>query len=1183
MKLIKIELENLNSLYGNHSIDFEKDLFNAPLFLIMGATGAGKSTLMDAMCLALFGQTPRLTKSKSDRDPENDSRQIMSKGTAFAFSQLTFTKQENHEVVRYRATWQCERAYKKPDGNFKDPRRILERFSNELNDWEQLVSDQRPKFYEPHFNKVLEYLTVEDFKRMVLLAQGEFAAFLKANEEERAAILERLTNTEKYKEIGKRAAEKKKEIEDKLSQASLKFSGIEVLNQEQENLLVQSLAVKLKELEQTEYNISITNKNIEWIEKETILKNKYEEAQNNFNLYLKRNNENIEVLFKYTNYKKYSNIIELYYKLSHSQSELQNIVEQKVMNENEINILESHIKYVQLNLDKYKELYESIKREYELKKPLIYTAKELRIQRNLLQNNLNDYKQKITILVQEQQKYNSQLNFIDLRIKENTEHKENLHNQILNALKDYLLQYHSFNKNFEKIKSDFEVVKKELVLISIPFEKPQDKIKNLQIQKDNLNAQKSNFTKISFYLEEFQNIEKNLVSLNTKNNEVSIFLINENEKYLIDKNIFEKDSQEINEIKNQISKLTWHLGIAEKRQLLISGEECPLCGSTSHPYFSERSFKNADLDVLNQHDFLLSQLSQKELSFQSSRNLLSSGEVSISLITQDLKNIKNEIDRLNEEKIKKISQLCLLLNLENINKERINSAFFYQYLSEYESKNENELLTVQKNFNIISEKMDSYNNLKDRYLEMKETNNKFLNNIKDLSDLLKYFNEEFDVEKIKENLSFIDGKVLVVQIKEQNYFAEFRQVEMSLTDLNHKKIAIEKDILLKEKLAAEIKQKLKDLDNKITQSTNEINNLFNGEDPELIESQFSKKLTDKYTAFMEEKNILNEKEVKYNTLIEIVENLIKQEKQFSDALFIFSNTLKEDMKKYNLSTKDEFLKYEITAEEKIQYENIFNELELLKATTTAIKQQRLIDIEQHQLLKQDTYAFDLQELTTQKNKLLTELESINLQKVNIQAKIDKNTENKEIAQQYFNDFSKIKNEYAIWQKLHQLIGVNNGEQFKKFAQILNLEELICKANFHLSRFEKRYTLAPALDVDNKPRLAFAIRDSYHANELRSFKTLSGGETFLVSLALALALADYRTVKMPIETILLDEGFGTLDPSTLQVAMSALESLYSTGTQVGIISHVELLKDAIGARVIVEKLGNGHSCIKVENC
>ena len=90
MKLIKIELEK-NSLYGNHSIDFEK-ICLMPHFLIMGATGAGKSTLMDAMCLALFGQTPRLTKSKSDRDPENDSRQIMSKGTAFCIFTTNFHK-----------------------------------------------------------------------------------------------------------------------------------------------------------------------------------------------------------------------------------------------------------------------------------------------------------------------------------------------------------------------------------------------------------------------------------------------------------------------------------------------------------------------------------------------------------------------------------------------------------------------------------------------------------------------------------------------------------------------------------------------------------------------------------------------------------------------------------------------------------------------------------------------------------------------------------------------------------------------------------------------------------------------------------------------------------------------------------------------------------------------------------
>ena len=184
-------------------------------------------------------------------------------------------------------------------------------------------------------------------------------------------------------------------------------------------------------------------------------------------------------------------------------------------------------------------------------------------------------------------------------------------------------------------------------------------------------------------------------------------------------------------------------------------------------------------------------------------------------------------------------------------------------------------------------------------------------------------------------------------------------------------------------------------------------------------------------------------------------------------------------------------------------------------------------------------------------------------------------------------------ERALWHDLHSLIGVNEGEEFKKFAQILNLQELIERANARLAWIEPRYSLTVAskerkanADEDDsgptrEPTLGFAIRDAHLAGVERPLTTLSGGETFLVSLALALGLADYRTTTMPIETLLLDEGFGSLDAETLETAMAALERIRSTGTQVGIISHVGALVERVEARVVVEKIGDGRSSVRLE--
>jgi exonuclease SbcC len=159
--------------------------------------------------------------------------------------------------------------------------------------------------------------------------------------------------------------------------------------------------------------------------------------------------------------------------------------------------------------------------------------------------------------------------------------------------------------------------------------------------------------------------------------------------------------------------------------------------------------------------------------------------------------------------------------------------------------------------------------------------------------------------------------------------------------------------------------------------------------------------------------------------------------------------------------------------------------------------------------------------------------------------------------------------------------VANGQRFREFAQALNLRQLIDRANRHLVRLSPRYQLDQEVDPSTGlPTLVFTIRDRFQAVQTRAPKTLSGGESFLVSLSLALGLSDLRNAAMPIETLLLDEGFGTLDNDTLEVALAALGQLHAAGRQVGIISHVSTLQERIPARVLIEPLGEGRSRIRV---
>jgi exonuclease SbcC len=165
-----------------------------------------------------------------------------------------------------------------------------------------------------------------------------------------------------------------------------------------------------------------------------------------------------------------------------------------------------------------------------------------------------------------------------------------------------------------------------------------------------------------------------------------------------------------------------------------------------------------------------------------------------------------------------------------------------------------------------------------------------------------------------------------------------------------------------------------------------------------------------------------------------------------------------------------------------------------------------------------------------------------------------------------------------WQTLSNLVGTENTNRFRIFAQSLTLEKLVQLANRHLHKLNPRYMLRRKISPNSD--LELEIVDIDQADNVRSMQTLSGGETFLVSLALALGLSDLAGRHTRIESLFIDEGFGTLDSNTLDSAVTTLENLQASGKMIGVISHVEALKERIVTQIRVEKMGNGISKIDI---
>ena len=253
MKILAIRCRNLASLEGDFEIDFTVEpLLSAGIFAISGPTGAGKSTLLDTMCLALFARTPRTDQAKennvklqdvsNEQLSQSDPRFLLRRGTSSGFAEVDFMALNGH---RYRTRWSVARARDKENGRLQNPRLALYNLDKEEEE-QGTRSDLQARIID------LIGLTFEQFTRSVLLAQNDFSTFLKAEQGEKASLLEKLTGTELYSAISRQIFERNARAKEAFDLIQTRIQGIELLTDEEENDLRSRLAGTEKELQRVE-------------------------------------------------------------------------------------------------------------------------------------------------------------------------------------------------------------------------------------------------------------------------------------------------------------------------------------------------------------------------------------------------------------------------------------------------------------------------------------------------------------------------------------------------------------------------------------------------------------------------------------------------------------------------------------------------------------------------------------------------------------------------------------------------------------------------------------------------------------------------------------------------------------------------------------------------------------------
>jgi exonuclease SbcC len=280
---------------------------------------------------------------------------------------------------------------------------------------------------------------------------------------------------------------------------------------------------------------------------------------------------------------------------------------------------------------------------------------------------------------------------------------------------------------------------------------------------------------------------------------------------------------------------------------------------------------------------------------------------------------------------------------------------------------------------------------------------------------------------------------------------------------------------------------------------------------------------------------------------------------------------------HGFSGEQEFLDNRLGVQERVALKGMLEDLDMREIRNRERARESARQLANHE--GQVPTGWTLKELREEKQEAESQCSSYDQRLGAIQQTLDTDAQRRSIHASHMEKIAVQQKVCALWDRLNSLIGSHDGKRFRNFAQGLTFELLIAHANVHLRELSDRYLLTP----DAAKPLDIAVMDLYQAGEVRSARNLSGGESFLVSLALSLGLSTIASKKVQVDSLFLDEGFGTLDEETLETALGALASLRNQGKLVGIISHVGALQERIPVQIFVTPVAGGMSRIAGPGC
>jgi len=1025
MKILAIRGKNLASLEGEFDIDFTVEpLKSSGIFAIIGQTGAGKSTILDALCLALFDNAPRLNKAESSVNvydvedktiTQKDSRNILRKGTSEGYAEVDFVALNGD---KYRSRWMVRRARGKADG-------ALQATSIELDNLTTNSEEQGTK--SNLLNRIVELigLSFDQFTRAVLLAQGDFANFLKAKSNEKAELLEKLTGTEIYSKISVSIYQKTTEAKNTLDLILQRMKDIKLLTDEELEALIDEKNTKSEELKPFKVQISLIEKKLSWIKEDELIKQELNQAEKELET-IQTTKREASPRYEYMDMiDKSLEIRDSYIEFINKSNRQKNIQIEIENDETILKTISEQSEKTTISLSEATKAQEETDLKYNSLKPDINLAKELDIK-------IQASTEKQTELRRELETYKKQLLTADNAIVNLKESQEKTTKE-----KAQLEQWFLNNDVYKTIVPKVDLIEN---LINNTY--------STQKQKKNAsNSLNTNKSMLETYAEQLKSLELDAERLN---NLLSTEIIN-------------------------------------LRHKLIEGEACPVCGSNHHPFkdsieqsqkINEEELEAEKQKVQNNIDKVKAQIEQTKKRITEFETYIKNFEEQC---TNSYNNLKDNLNLLPDWEIK------------------FKSGILYKELSS---------LTVQwtENKKILDNSALSLGNISARIITEEKAKAPILENITNKEKVYQA-EEDLYTKNIEQRKLLLGGK----SVEEvEKHYVDLRKLQSKLLEnLNLEK---EKIDTRKSSLNGKIEQQKKDAET-------------NQKEIDRLKIQIDEWLKDK----------------KHQINAEILKDLISKSREWINQ-----------EKQYLSDLQNKKLRVEAT---------------LTERKKRSFKHQESDNRPQNEETKDN--------LSESWNIISEQTENINKQLSEIEVSLLSHEKGKEQIKSFEKELYEKSELYENWSKLNDLLGSANGNKFKTIAQGYTLDVLLSYANKHLEDLTQRYSLDKISDT-----LALQVVDNDMLGEVRSVHSLSGGESFLISLALALGLSSLSSNKMKIESLFIDEGFGALDIDTLSIAMDALDNLQTQGRKIGVISHVEEMKERITTQIEVIKSANGRSSVKI---